>query len=138
MIAGLAILVLAVAGASGMAAALIMTWSKHVERIVTELAAQKGELPPLALTGERELDNIVRALNDAGQRLSAPFRETTEKLAGQVASPNGLQLSAASPPVSPTRSAIRSRPCVWRRSWRSSGRIAGSKRFAWLSHRSTA
>jgi signal transduction histidine kinase len=89
LIAGLAILVLAVAGASGMAAALIMTWSKHVERIVTELAAQKGELPPLALTGERELDNIVRALNDAGQRLSA-FRETTEKLAGQVASAERL------------------------------------------------
>jgi hypothetical protein len=70
LIAGLAILVLAVAGAGGMAAALVMTWSRHVERIVTELADQKGELPPLALTGERELDNIVRALNDAGQRLS--------------------------------------------------------------------
>jgi signal transduction histidine kinase len=91
LVAGLAILVLAVAGAGGMAAALIMTWSKHVERIVTELAAQKGELPQLALTGERELDNIVRALNDAGQRLSA-FRETTEKLAGQVAS--GERLAA--------------------------------------------
>ena len=91
LIAGLAILVLAVAGASGMAAALVMTWSKHVERIVTELAAQKGELPPLALTGERELDNIVRALNDAGQRLNA-FRETTVKLAGQVAS--GERLAA--------------------------------------------
>ena len=91
MIAGLAILVLAVAGATAMAAALIMSWSKHVERIVTALAAQKGELPPLELTGERELDNIVRALNDAGQRLNA-FRETTDRLARQVAS--GERLAA--------------------------------------------
>jgi signal transduction histidine kinase len=74
-----------------MAAALIMTWSKHVDRIVTALASQNGELPPLELTGERELDNIVRALNDAGQRLSA-FRETTDKLARQVAS--GERLAA--------------------------------------------
>jgi signal transduction histidine kinase len=91
LIAGLAILVLAVAGATAMAAALIMTWSKHVDRIVTALASQSGELPPLELTGERELDNIVRALNDAGQRLSA-FRETTDKLARQVAS--GERLAA--------------------------------------------
>jgi signal transduction histidine kinase len=91
LIAGLAILVLAVTGATAMAAALIMTWSKHVGRIVSALAAQKGELPPLELTGERELDNIVRALNDAGQRLNA-FRETTDRLARQVAS--GERLAA--------------------------------------------
>ena len=91
LIAGLAILALAVAAATAMAAALIMTWSKHVDRIVTALAAQHGELPPLELTGERELDNIVRALNDAGQRLSA-FRETMDKLARQVAS--GERLAA--------------------------------------------
>jgi signal transduction histidine kinase len=91
LIAGLGILALAVAGAALMAAALTMTWSKHVDRIVTALAAQQGELPPLELTGERELDNIVRALNDARQRLSA-FRETTDKLARQVAS--GERLAA--------------------------------------------
>ena len=82
---------LAVTGATAMAAALIMTWSKHVGRIVSALAAQKGELPPLELTGERELDNIVRALNEAGQRLNA-FRETTDRLARQVAS--GERLAA--------------------------------------------
>ena len=85
LMAGLAILFVAVAGASILAGALVMTWSRHVERIETALGNHDiGILPVLSPTGERELDRIVRSLNDAGHRL-AVSREQTDALSRQVA-----------------------------------------------------
>ena len=89
LILGLGTLVLAVGLASIMAAALILTWSRHVARIVDVLAAQDGELPQMRLTGERELDLIVEALNNAGQRLIASRLET-KRLARQVSTSERL------------------------------------------------
>lgn len=83
LMTGLGILVLAVGLASVMAGALILTWSRHVARIVGVLATEGGELPQMPLTGERELDHIVQALNEAGQRVIASRKET-ESLARQV------------------------------------------------------
>ncbi len=85
LMAGLAILFAAVVGASALAAAMIVTWSRHVGRIEAALGDHEvGVLPILSPTGERELDRIVLSLNEAGQRLKAS-REQTDKLSRQIA-----------------------------------------------------
>lgn len=89
LMTGLAALAVAVALASVIAISLIMTWSRHVAHIVALLATQHGELPFIEPTGERELDHIVDALNDAGRRLLASRRET-EGLARQVSTSERL------------------------------------------------
>ena len=71
LMAGLAVLFGSVTGATVMAASLALTWSRHVRRIEASLGRQDGDLPVLALTGEKELDRVVEALNDAGRRLRA-------------------------------------------------------------------
>ncbi len=71
-------LVLALAGSLGW---LVLTWGRHVRRIEATLAdadAAGGALPPLALTGEAELDRIVAALNTAGRRLAEAHRRSEE------------------------------------------------------------
>jgi hypothetical protein len=69
-----------------------MTWSRHVASIETALQAHDiADLPILPATGERELDRIVTALNDAGGRL-AEARRRAEQLARQIAA--GERLAA--------------------------------------------
>jgi signal transduction histidine kinase len=71
---------------------LTMRWSRHVGRIETALQAHDvAELPVLPETGERELDRIVMALNEAGRRL-VKARQQADQLARQVA--NGERLAA--------------------------------------------
>ena len=85
LMAGLAILSAAVIGASGLASLLVLTWRRHVGRIEAAFAAAGGDdLPRLPPTGERELDRIVLAMNDAGRRLAASHDRTRE-LSRQVA-----------------------------------------------------
>jgi signal transduction histidine kinase len=92
LMAGLAILLAAVAAAVGLSMSLGWSWSRHVARIERTLATHDiAELPRLALTGERELDRLVTALNDAGARLSEA-RRRAEALALQVAA--GERLTA--------------------------------------------
>ena len=74
---------------AGWLALLLMTWARHLSGIERALAADADELPQLAPTGERELDRIVTALNQAHERskqLTARVA-TTERLAalGRVA-----------------------------------------------------
>ena len=89
---GLAVLLAAVSGAAVLLTRLTMTWSRHVTRIETTLAAHDIEdLPKLLATGERELDRIIAALNDAGSRLSQARRRAAE-LSRQVAT--GERLAA--------------------------------------------
>jgi signal transduction histidine kinase len=72
LMAGLVALFAAVLMASLLATRLILSWSRHVGEIETTLIAHDiAELPVLAPTGERELDRIVLALNEAGRRLEA-------------------------------------------------------------------
>ena len=92
LMAGLGVLLTAVMVATILAARLTVTWSRHVRRI--EEALQSNDvmrLPPIEATGERELDQIIGALNLAGRRL-ADTSVQAEQLARQVAS--GERLAA--------------------------------------------
>ncbi len=92
LMAGLGVLFAAVVGAAALLARLMMRWPRHVGRIEAALRAHDiAELPVLPATGERELDRIVAALNDAGQRL-ANARRRADRLARQVAA--GERLAA--------------------------------------------
>jgi signal transduction histidine kinase len=81
----LALLLLLVLGMSAWVSWLVFVWSRHVSRIEATLGRKDGEtMPALARTGERELDRIVDALNEAGQRL-AEGQERSRQLARRVA-----------------------------------------------------
>jgi signal transduction histidine kinase len=82
---GLGLLAALVFGMAGWASWLAGLWGRHVRRIETALAEHDlADLPPLPPTGERELDRIVTALNDAAQRLAAS-RVRAAAMAEQVA-----------------------------------------------------
>lgn len=81
---GLALLLFLVLGMSVWLSWLVFVWSRHVSRIEATLGQNGESMPALARTGERELDRIVDALNDAGQRL-AEGRERSRQLARRVA-----------------------------------------------------
>jgi signal transduction histidine kinase len=92
LMAGLGVLLAAVLAAAVFLTRLTMTWSRHVSQIETALKAHDiGELPRLPATGERELDRIVTALNEAGRRL-AEARRRADHLARQMAT--GERLAA--------------------------------------------
>ena len=92
LMAGLGVLLAAVLAAAALLMRLTMTWSRHVARIETALQGHDiAELPILHATGERELDRIVMALNDAGRRL-AETRRRADQLTRQVAT--GERLAA--------------------------------------------
>jgi signal transduction histidine kinase len=92
LMSGLAVLLATVLAAAILLIRLTLSWSRHVAGIEAILAAHDiAELPRLPLTGERELDRIVTALNDAGARLSEA-RRRADTLARQVAT--GERLAA--------------------------------------------
>jgi signal transduction histidine kinase len=69
---------------------LLFTWSRHVAGIEAALAGhEQADLPALAHTGERDLDRIVMALNQAGSRL-ADARRRSDTMAVQMASAERL------------------------------------------------
>lgn len=85
LMAGLAVLLVAVLAAVWLSVRLALTWSRHVAQIEKTLASHDiAELPVLAETGERELDRIVVALNEAGGRLAAA-RHRAEIMSRQIA-----------------------------------------------------
>ena len=63
----------------------LSVWGRHVRRIETALAsaASNGTLS-VPRTGERELDQIIDALNDAGERL-AKARQDSDQMAIRIA-----------------------------------------------------
>jgi signal transduction histidine kinase len=86
LLAGLAVLALTVCGAAIWLGMILFSWSRKLTRVEAALAdheSGKADLPPLPLTGERELDRLVGALNAVGLRLSEARRRTTaaERLA---------------------------------------------------------
>ena len=92
LMAGLGVLLAAVMVATILLIRLTVTWSRHVVRIEKALQADDVvRLPPIEPTGEKELDQIISALNLAGRRL-ADTSERAEHLALQVAS--GERLAA--------------------------------------------
>lgn len=87
---GLGLLFALVLVIAGWVTRLTMLWGRHLRAIETALAAHDIEdLPALATTGERELDRLVTALNEAGARLSQARLRAAE-LAGRVASAERL------------------------------------------------
>jgi signal transduction histidine kinase len=92
LMAGLAVLFCTVFAAAAVLARLTISWSNHTGRIEAALQGHDiEELPTLSATGERELDRIVHALNEAGQRL-AIARNRSDNLARQLAT--GERLAA--------------------------------------------
>ncbi len=64
---------------------LVRVWGRHVQGIEAALAgAGPAGMPAVGRTGERELDRIVDALNDAGGRLAAARRDA-DAMAARVA-----------------------------------------------------
>jgi signal transduction histidine kinase len=85
LMAGLGVLFTSVLAAAALLTRLTMTWSRHVSRIEQALQEHDvAKLPILPTTGERELDRIVMALNEAGKRI-AMARQKADQLARQVA-----------------------------------------------------
>jgi signal transduction histidine kinase len=92
LMAGLGVLLAAVIVATILLIRLTVTWSHHVARIEKALQADDVvRLPPIEPTGEKELDQIIGALNLAGHRL-ADTSDRAEHLALKVAS--GERLAA--------------------------------------------
>jgi hypothetical protein len=92
LMAGLSVLLAAVVVATLLLIRLTLTWSRHVVRIEGTLQTNDVmRLPVIEATGEKELDQIIAALNLAGRRL-ADTSERAEALARQVAS--GERLAA--------------------------------------------
>ena len=87
---GLGVLLALMLGMSAWLTRLMLVWTRHVRKIESALAkGDGGAMPPLARTGEQELDRIIDALNEASVRLSAARRES-EILAAEVASAERL------------------------------------------------
>src|SRR5258705_8470173 len=92
LMAGLGVLLAAVIAATILLVRLTATWSQHVVRIEKTLHTNDVlRLPLIEATGEKELDQIIAALNLAGSRL-AVTSDRAEQLARQVAS--GERLAA--------------------------------------------
>ena len=71
LMAGLGILLAMVLAAAALLARLTMRWPRHIGQIEATLQTHDiAALPILPTTGERELDRIVVALNEAGGRLA--------------------------------------------------------------------
>lgn len=77
--AGLLLLFALMLGMSAWLAWLLRVWSRRVGAVEAGLAQHADDAPPmLPRTGERDLDRIVDALNQAGGRLIAAQRRSAE------------------------------------------------------------
>ena len=68
---------------------IVVSWSRHVGQLEKALQHHAEGLPELRRTGERELDRIIAALNEAGRRL-AEARRRSDELAARVAASERL------------------------------------------------
>jgi signal transduction histidine kinase len=95
---GLLLLFGCVVAAAVLVARMLQIWSRQISSIERRLAAEGSGLAPLPLTGEQELDRIILALNQAGERLREARRQS-DRLNRQVATAERLasigRLSAA-------------------------------------------
>src|SRR5438132_2192406 len=70
LLIGLAVLAVTVLGSAIWLGGILLSWSRKLAQLKESLAADTDELPALPLTGERELDRLVDALNAASIRVS--------------------------------------------------------------------
>jgi PAS domain S-box-containing protein len=92
--AGLGVLLLVVLGSAAWLGRLLLGWTRRLRRLEVELGTGTDELPRLDLTGQRDLDRIIDAVNRAGGRLADARREA-DALARQVAESQRLAMDAA-------------------------------------------
>jgi signal transduction histidine kinase len=62
---------------------ILLIWGRHIRAIEAVLAGSVG-VPTVPRTGERELDRVIDALNEAGVRLAEAYRQS-EAMAARVA-----------------------------------------------------
>jgi signal transduction histidine kinase len=85
LLTGLAVLVLTIFGSAVWLARVLLSWSRKIALLEDTLGKGNGlvDLPALPRTGEQELDRLVDALNNTGERLAHERRRATaaERLA---------------------------------------------------------
>jgi signal transduction histidine kinase len=83
LLIGLTVLAVTVLGSAIWLGGILLSWSQKLARLEASLAARTDDLPALPLTGERELDRLVEALNAAGKRVGEERRRAgaAERLA---------------------------------------------------------
>ena len=79
---GVGVLLVLMVVMSALLARTLLVWGRHIRRIEAALgSAGPDNITAVPRTGERELDRVIDALNDAGLRLSAARRESDEMAA---------------------------------------------------------
>src|SRR5947208_8134423 len=83
LLIGLSVLAVMVLGSAIWLGAILVSWSQKLARLQASLAARSDDREALPLTGERELDRLVDALNVAGKRVGKERRRASaaERLA---------------------------------------------------------
>ncbi len=82
LLIGMGVLLALMLGLSGGLAWLVRSWARQVRRMEAALAQHDGDgLPPIAPTGEVELDRVAAALNSARARLLAAQEEAAQSAA---------------------------------------------------------
>ena len=82
-VTGLAFLLLVLLGSAILLGRVLWRWSRRLKVVETALAQGEGDLPVLALTGQRDLDRIIGAINGAGAK-AVEVRRRNESLQQQV------------------------------------------------------
>jgi signal transduction histidine kinase len=88
---GLAFLLIVLIGSAALLARVLWRWSQRLRTVEAALATGAEDLPVLQLTGQRDLDRIVEAINGAGAK-ALESRRRTEGLLQRVA--EGERLAA--------------------------------------------
>jgi signal transduction histidine kinase len=88
---GLAFLLVMLLGSAALLGRVLWRWSQRLRTVEAALSTGAEDLPVLPLTGQRDLDRIVGAINGAGAKAS-DARRRTESLLQRVA--DGERLAA--------------------------------------------
>jgi signal transduction histidine kinase len=88
---GLAFLLVVLLGSAALLGRVLWRWSQRLRTVEAALSTGAEDLPVLPLTGQRDLDRIVGAINGAGAKASEA-RRRTESLLQRVA--DGERLAA--------------------------------------------
>lgn len=81
---GLAFLLVVLLGSAALLGRVLWRWSQRLRTVEAALTTGAEDLPVLALTGQRDLDRIVGAINGAGAK-ATEARRRTESLLQRVA-----------------------------------------------------
>jgi signal transduction histidine kinase len=81
---GLAFLLIVLLGSAALLGQVLWRWSRRLNAVEQALAQGDGDLPTLELTGQRDLDRIIAAINGAGAK-AAGARRRSEVLQQQMA-----------------------------------------------------